>query len=109
MVGFTYTNTDSSPNQTFEGELDFSGKKPVIVLDASSVTDLEENLEELIFDEIGFVATVMLGAEKTSFKCGKLGESASISYSAVFVADFGGGVIRSGKAAIKNKMVLLGP
>lgn len=109
MVGFIYTNTDSSPNQTFEGELDFSGKKPVMAFDAASLTDLEENLEELIFDETGFVATVMLGAEKTSFKCGKLGESASISYSAVFVADFGGGEIRTGKLAIKNKMVLVGP
>ena len=109
MVGFTYTNTDASPNWTFTGELDFSEKKPVIALDASSVADLEENLEELILDEAELIATVTLGAEKTSFKCGKLGESVSISYSAVFVADFGGGVIRSGKVAIKNKMVLLGP
>lgn len=107
MVDFTYFNNGASPNRTFTGSLDFSGKKPVLALDAFSIIDLEENLEDLILEEAGLIATVTLGAKKTSFKCGKLGESAAISYSAVFVANFGGGEIRAGKLTLKSKMVLV--
>jgi len=105
MIDFTYTNNSASPNTTITGMLDYSGKKPVVIIDAMSESAVVENLEALILAEAGASSTVTLGAVKTSFKCGKNGESAAFSYSAAFMADFGILGIGKGKVSIKNKMV----
>jgi hypothetical protein len=108
MIDFTYENLSSTPNTQFSGSLDFTDKKPSVVMDANSRTDLEENLEALILDEAGVVANVTLLAEKTSFQCGKNGESAQFAYSAVFLADFGVQGTRPGKVSISSKMTRIG-
>ena len=106
MTDFTYTNLFSSPNTTFQGMIDYSERRPTLVLDASAVDDLEENLEELILDEVGAFSTVQIGAQKTSIKCGKNGDSLTFSVSAAFIADFGIGGMRKGKVSISSKMVV---
>lgn len=105
MLGFTYTNNSYSPNTELTGSIDYTGKKPVIVFDAGSIADLEENLEVLIFNLEQLVVTVRLGETKTSFKCGKGGDTAQFSYqSDLTIVD--GLETLPGKIAIKNKMGL---
>jgi len=105
LLGFTYTNPSAMPNATLTGSIDYTGKKPVIVLDAGSVANLEENLEAIILDIAQLATTVTVGATKTSFKCGKSGDRARFSYSADLTIDDGQQIL-SGKVTLKNKMGL---
>ena len=105
LLGFTYTNPSAMPNTALTGSIDYTGKKPVIVLDAGSVADLEENLEASILDIAQVATTVTVGATKTSFKCGKSGDRARFSYSADLTIDDGQQIL-SGKVTLKNKMGL---
>ena len=83
MVDFTYVNPSASPNTTFTGMIDYTGKKPVFMLDSGSVTALEQNLQQLVFDETGVSVDATLGVTKTAFACGKDGGSLNFKFSSV--------------------------
>jgi len=103
-VDFTYTNPSASPNPVFTGQIDYSGRRPTFELSPGSVTALEQNLAQVILDEAGIVATVALGTAKSSFACGRDGDTAKFSYSAPFTAMTAQGDFL-GKLTIGSKMV----
>lgn len=105
MLGFTYTNPAATPNTVLTGSIDHTGKRPVIALDPASKVALEENLEDVIFDEAGIVATVTLGASKSTFKCGRDGTTLQFKYRADFTAVSVQGTA-TGKVTIQSKMAI---
>ena len=103
MLGFTYTNPLSTPNTVLTGVIDFTARRPEILLDGGSVTALQQNLADVILSEAGVVATVALMESKTSFKCTKDGGRLQFRYSAKFLASSAQGAA-SGKVTIQSKM-----
>lgn len=102
-VDFTYTNALATPNTVFTGEIDYSGRRPVVELSPASVTALEQNLAQLLFDEAGIVATIALGEAKSSFTCGRDGLTLKFSYAAPFTATTAQGDLL-GKVVLGSRM-----
>lgn len=104
MVPFTYTNF--SDPEVFTGDIDLSGKKLVVTLDAASLVALEDSLEALILSVSGFSSTVTVdqASIKSSLKIGKGATSVQISFSAKFTANVAGSLL-GGKMSVKAKLV----